>query len=353
MILNKPQVPTNESTREYSDGAIRHTTSVSKISHRNCLIDVSVNQGVVFRDPTNLAVRKMTRILTDVFSIVCLREAERVSALSIDLMDSGVFNLLQNIVLCDEILVDSSGPRLWNLDLFCNRFEGVFTFIEEDSSTINSEKNLLNLSVGDTSDGFLERTQYYLDCARKHNVYLTLHPERERHLRSIIKEDRPQHAAQIAVDYLDREIGNTTAAEYSGIDFAVPPVAEYVVSFCKKNKVDLITGISEIRGNKHALIFRKWCSELDEALVDGRKGRSSVANAQKLLKEMDKVSTGWATDIERYVKYVPRELSLRKIWGIGSLLEATGFSKIQVNDPVLTPKTPHLLFLNDLYREIN
>lgn len=295
----------------------------------------------------------MTRILTDVFSIVCLREAERQPVPSVELIDSGVFNLLQNIVLCDEILVDSSGLRLWKLDLFCNRFESVFTFIEEDSSTTNSEINLLKLGIGEASDGFFERTQYYLDCARKHNVYLTLHPEREQHLRSIIKKDRPQHAAQIAVDYLDREMGNSTAAEYSGIDFAVPPVAEYVVSFCKKNKVDLITGISEIRSNKHALTFRKWCSELDETLVDGRNGRSSVANVQKLLKEVDKVSTGWAIDIERYVKYVPRELSLSKIWGIGSLLEATGLSKIQVNDPVLNPKTPHLLFLNDLYREIN
>ena len=164
--------------------------------------------------------------------------------------------------------------------------------------------------------------------------------------------EMPATTTASAVDYLDRKLGSSTTAEYSGIDFTVPPVADYVFAYSAKNYVNLVTAINEIRSSNNAVRFRKWCAEIDGELANEGRGRASLGAMQKLLRELEIAESRWSADINEHVKYVPREISLRKIWGIGPILQSAGLSTLSIRDPILWSSKPHLLFLNDLYQTV-
>src|SRR5439155_25631162 len=116
-----------------------------------------------------------------------------------------------------------------------------------------------------------------------------------------------------------------------------------VVAFAAKNQMDLITAIKEIRHSKNAVRFRERCGKIDQELTDFT-GRSSVLSLQKLIHEFDKVAAKWENDLDEGVKYVRREVSLRKVWGLGSLLESLGVDKLTLKDPIIFLKDGDLLF---------
>jgi hypothetical protein len=94
----------------------------------------------------------------------------------------------------------------------------------------------------------------------------------------------------------------------------VPAVGDYVMAYAAKNHVDIPTATNEIRLSQNAIRFRERCGKIDEELADFS-GRPSVRALQKLISEIDHVASKWESDLDEGVKYVRREISLRKVWG--------------------------------------
>ena len=138
-------------------------------------------------------------------------------------------------------------------------------------------------------------------------------------------------------------------AQYAAIDFSVPPVADQILWLRKTRGVDLASAVNALRDSKHARRFRRYAADVDAELT-GLSPRASIAPLQRLVREVQEVARSWTEDLDAGVRHVQRRLSLRKIWGLGPILEAFGLDGFAVKDPVLVARKPHLLFLNDLYR---
>lgn len=316
----------------------------------------------------------MSRVLMDIYSVVVLQEALVATESGRQLPHlKSLSNIIENLVLCDKILLEARGSQEWNVSNVSDHFPDVFEFIESGEALglgISKEPGALHtytsrlygyspylenarenryLYSKEFVDAFLRRTDRYLALARKLGVYLSLHPRRSAYLRNALGEPNRQSASQVAVSYFDKRLGSIEAAKYAGVDISVPPVVEYVSAFAAKNKVDLLTASNEIRHGKNAVTFRERCAKVDDE-VAACSGRASVLSLQKLLNEIDRVASKWESDLDEGVKYVRREVSLRKVWGLGSILESFGLDKLTIKDPIVFPNHADLLFLNDLYR---
>ena len=145
---------------------------------------------------------------------------------------------------------------------------------------------------------------------------------------------------------------SSPAYQYASIKLAVPPVVDYVFGFADTQRVNILTAVNEIRESNHAKEFRSWCSEIDVELANAS-GRQSILLIQRLLSEIDKVASEWKSDLDEGVKHVSRTISLKKLWGIGPLLEALNLDTRKIKDPILlSSDTSSLLFLNDIYRPV-
>ena len=192
----------------------------------------------------------MSKVLSDVFSLLRLSSASESKSRLDGETFSDVYTSIQNTILCEEIHIDFDGVQKWGLYDFCNQLEDIFKYVDIPEESNKLDNSVSSRDVDGAQIGFLGRTSHYLECARKLNLYLALHPLRSEHLRQKIAVDCPRYSAATAIDYLDNKIGESTSVEYVGVDFLVPPVADYVMAYCNKKKVDLVTAINEIRDSK-------------------------------------------------------------------------------------------------------
>jgi hypothetical protein len=336
----------------------------------------------------------MSKVLMDVFSVLVLQEDLRGIEGGRPVQDFiAQSNIIENAVLCDKILLESKQSRQWDVTTVTNRLQDVFEFVESgelndsdesvESHTLRelsgylgressvrdsflfvhhidrilkyeavTRDNYLGSYIGSysgSSDAFLERADYYFALARKLGVYLSLHPKRSEYLRSSLGKRRRGPSSKVAISHFDKRLSSIEVAEYAGVDLSVPPVVDYVMAFAAKNRVDILTATNEIRLTRNAVRFRERCGKIDEELTDFA-GRPSVLSLQKLIHDIDEVASKWKNDLDEGVKYVRRQVSLRKVWGLGSLLESLGVDKLTLKDPVIFSRDGDLLFLNDLYR---
>lgn len=305
----------------------------------------------------------MSRIVTDIYSLLWLKGSmERFNGDYDELNMSEIGHTIQNIVLCEKIYVEGEQAKEWGVIDTCQEFEGVFEILnlsDKQSSGTNEIIKRLRSSLNrsrvsyttaeQAGDSFVSRSFEYAVLAKSLKAYLALHPERTFAINNLSNGDSQLSAAEIIIKRLDNKMHNSTACELVGANITVPPVAEHVIAFAKFNNLSLIDAIMVIRSNKNAQAFRKRCYEIDQVMLDVSP-RSAVSEMQKLVEDIDSVASIWTNDINEGVQYVKRTISLSKVWGLGSLLESTGLSKITVKDPILWNKTPDLLFLNGLYK---
>jgi hypothetical protein len=307
----------------------------------------------------------MSTVLLDIYSILTLKSALEASEHQQHLRHfEGFPSIIQSLVLCDKVLLDGEGARGWKVVDVCNQFHDAFALIDSENingTDISAELQGLrttndlmlgtyfNLARG-RRDLLLARVDKYLALARKLGVYLSLHPDRAGKLRAVLGKASRCPTSEIAIAHLDERLAATSVAKYAGIDLLLPPVFEYVMTFMQANKIDLPTAVNEIRCSKNAIRFRNRCQKIDEELVD-LSGRSSVHALQQLISEIDALASKWEKDLDEEVKYIRREISLRKVWGIGVILESIGLGTFTIKDPVISPNHADLLFLNDLYRK--
>ena len=201
------------------------------------------------------------------------------------------------------------------------------------------------LSFGDTHNSLL-RAHYYLELARQLGLFLSPHPNRSLYFKALGKTylGMPQKI----LDFVDETLISSRASQFLSINLEVPAVAELVVNFAIKNRIDVVTAIYEVRNSKNAVSFRKWCRQLSELVRHGRQG---FAAAQAVYKELERHCKAWRSNIGDFVHYRTRTLNLSKIPILGSILTTLGIEKLKYRDPILSGTKPYLLFLNDLYVE--
>lgn len=293
------------------------------------------------------------RTLVDTYSVTALADAAGETPGGD--AESSV-SLIENLVVCDKLIVDAEGIGDWGLRRFCEGFGGAFELLNESPSDRNfplaAIRSLYTVPHPDAPDGterILARTHHYAELAKSLDAYLCLHPSRIEYLYNNFGwKDKPT-TAKLVISHLDQKITQSDAGKMAEIDLRTPPILESVLRFKARESVELPIAINEIRASKNAIAFRKWCSEIDNELR-GCSGRSAIPIMQKLIGELDSVAEAWEKDLNLHVHYKRRTISLKKIWGIGSLLEAVGLSEFEINDPVILQSKQHLLFLNDLYR---
>lgn len=302
----------------------------------------------------------MAIVLSDVYSAIRLaHHLDHPSSLDSEEF-ADIYHIIENLVLCDKLLFEKTRGEKWavasTLSRFCTPIE--YVPFSGDQNTFGSGSYSDPYYWSDVSDAlsldnFLSRSSEYLCQATKLGVYLSIHPSRGSFLVDTLKHNVGRKASDIVISHTENIMRNSEAYKYASVQLSVPPVVDYVLSFAKKNQVNLETAVNEIRESDHAHKFRLWCAEIDVELVNAT-GRSSISLIQKLLLETEKVVSLWREDIDESVKYVSRKISLKKVWGIGKLLEALGIDVIKIKDPILTsPTTNCLFFLNDIYRPIH
>lgn len=295
----------------------------------------------------------MSKVVMDIYSAVffvrdCQKRTEP---------NSDTWHTIENIILCDQIILDDDGANMLGIkDFLEENYPGVFQFenllrgTEYEFTNKNAEEECFYYIYHDRkTESFLNRAVGYLDAAQKHNVYWSLHPSRAAHLKKALQVSPNLPPASQFVEYVDDKMSQSDAVRIIGYDVNVPPVVDQVVLLRAKEGIPLNEAIYQIREADHTKQFRKWAGQLDEALL--HKTRSNVMKVQEALVEIDQVCKEWVyKHVGSGVLYKKRKISLRELpFGIGAILKVVDSGQFVINDPILIPEKPHLLFLNDLY----
>lgn len=292
----------------------------------------------------------MARVLTDLYSILRLREDDARNEMSTERMGHDSLSLLQSLVISESVILDGRRAPEWHLSEFCAKFGDVFRL--EDLGDLwdsNTMESIRAESGAPNEDPFLLGGLAYLKVAQQLGVYLLVHPSRSRFLNRFGNSTAKSPIAEVIVGEFEKHLAETAATPYAAVDFSVPPVAERILWLRKTHGIDVATAVNELRNSKHARRFRKYAADLDSELW-ALSPRASIAPLQRMVREVHEVARVWSEDLDADVHHVERRVSLRKLWGLGPILESLGIDGFTVKDPVLFAKNPHLLFLNDLYR---
>lgn len=310
----------------------------------------------------------MAIVLSDVYSVIRLASDLSDSPTLAGAKLGDTYHLIENLVLCDKLLFEKTRGERWAVASSLSAFTTPIEFITFSSELSTPDPGYGQRPYGDTNgnindpsprnsaqlaDNFLSRSSDYLCQARKLGVYLSLHPSRNSFLVDALKHTLTKKASDIVISHTENIMQDSQAYQYASVKLSVPPVVDYVFGFAKRSRVNVATAVNEIRESDHARKFRRWCAEIDVELANAT-GRSSISLIQRLLSETEKVVSSWRVDLDEGVTHVSRTISLKKVWGIGPLLEALSLDTMKIKDPFfLSPKTSSLFFLNDIYRPIH
>lgn len=74
----------------------------------------------------------MSRILIDTYSTLCLAEYTSERTPNKELLPD-MYHTIENMVLCEEVLVPRNQAERWGLNEIRERFQGIFAFVEAES----------------------------------------------------------------------------------------------------------------------------------------------------------------------------------------------------------------------------
>lgn len=288
----------------------------------------------------------MSNVLTDLYSMFvfsCIYERKvKQNDISIN---SDCFPLIENLVLCDKIVLESNGVKHHGLQNVCSQFPDAITYIED----INLYEKNTNEETQFVGNDFNKRGLVYANLARKHGIYYSPHPIRDKVLSEEITKYIERTATSVIQEF-DQRFSETQSGEISNVNVKIPPIVEHVLYFSKAQNISISESINEIRNSKNARMFREHFNALDFELRN-LSPRKKIAVYQPIFSEIDKLCSIWEADMDAEVKYRKREIKLAKIPIAGKVLESIGIGNILINDPILFSSSPHLLFINDLYQK--
>jgi len=286
----------------------------------------------------------MTEILTDVFSMIKLRNLRSNDNLSKKQIQD-IAHTLENLVLCDRLLVERTRADEYGIFAEFKSLRECLKGIEAPSDFHRNYGESYQ-SLRDVTSRFHARTIDYVNLSTELEVYLCLDPSRHPGLQELASLDGP--TAHEVVQRFHRKLASGDAGTLARIKVDAPPVLQAVLQK-HSSGTDLISAVLELRNSKNAERFRAACKKLDDT-IKKIGPEAALKPAQDLRNELNEVSTQWEFDLDEGVRYVKRTLNFGKIWGLGPFLEFFGLEKFSIRDPVISSRKPHLLFLNDLYR---
>ena len=257
---------------------------------------------------------------------------------------SNCFPLIENLILCNKIVVEQKGVNYHNMGSICDVFSDAIKYIRDSrlyKETWQSSTHFIGKNI-------LKRSLLYADVARDADIYYAPHPYREKTLSRKIPKYIDQ-TAKTVIRLFDQKFNESNGGIISNVNVKIPPVVEHVLFFSKTQKKTISESINEIRNSKNAQLFRNYFFTLDQELRDLSQ-RKKIHIYESLFRDIDKLCTVWLYDIDSEVRYRIRKINLSKIPMIGKLLGALGSDKFTIKDPILFAKAPYFLFINDLYR---
>lgn len=280
----------------------------------------------------------MPKVLTDTFSIITFAGMQNdFPGKQCGTKFNRINHVIENLILCDEIILNVDGVNRNNLSTFCSKFSDLIRLIEVPSLA----KDDAEVSKNST------RALKYLNVSADLGVYYSPHPSREIYISDVVSKYTKQVASKI-ISYVDNKIFSAEIDGFAKVDIFLPPILEHVISFSVKNNMSISDSILEIRNSRNAKIFREYCSNLDDELSHSLP-RKQIKIYKSLLNDLNSLCDKWKNDLDDGVKYKKRKISLAKIPYIGRLLEVAGIDGCIVKDPMLTKKEKYFLFLNELY----
>ncbi len=295
----------------------------------------------------------MNKVLSDIFSLFSFRHLDAIPSNLNFRTYEHFFHLIENLIICDKIVAISGGIERYDLDEFCKAFDGVFEYIEEpvlNSHLYPSKQNYIKQDEDKYNLDIEKRSLLYLKVAREYSLYFAPHPIRHNFIIKFAYELKGNFIAKELINYFDRQIVSEWNGKFFRIDIEIPPIVEHVIYFAKRNRCLISESVNIIRNSKNALLFRKYCSELDNELRECSP-RKKIQLCQALFKDLDKLCENWQQDLDNEVKYTRRHIKLSKLPFLGKLFEFFGINELEVKDPMLFLNRPYFLFINDIYRQ--
>jgi len=289
----------------------------------------------------------MSKVLTDLYSLFdfdLVADTYFDGEVSEEL--TNCYPFIENLLLCDKIMVDRNGVELFQLEGLCKNMDDVFSYIEDE--------RLYSKDRAEYSQGYSvepqsphERAYTYMVTAKDKGVYFAPHPNREKILATEIS-NHVRRTAKAVIDYVDGKVMQTEEGGIVNIDIQVPPLVEHVLHFSRTKKITITESVNELRNSKNARSFRSYFDTLDEELA-GLSPRKKLASLQPLFEDIKRLSDAWAIDLHNEVKYRKRRINLTKLPLVGIVFAALGTPSLEVNDPVLSEPKDYRLFLNEIY----
>ncbi len=287
----------------------------------------------------------MANVLTDLYSIAELSDIYKTICKSSDLTYySENFQLIENLVLCDKIVLESNGVKRHYMGNFCSEFSDAIAYIEDDRLYEKTAFDDIEM-IGNIDD----RGGIYSKVASENDIYYSPHSSREKIFLDNVSKFIDRTAVSI-IEQFDQKFNESQSGVISNINVKIPPIVEHVMYFSKAQNISIADSINEIRHSKNASLFRQYFNDLDAELRN-LSPRKKIAVYQPIFRDINKLCNEWISDMDAEVKYRQRTISLSKIPIIGKVLESFGVSDFSFNDPILFPDYPHLLFINDLYQK--
>lgn len=287
----------------------------------------------------------MSEVLTDLYSLFSFKYLYDRKSKNFDSEKyAKCFHLIENLVLCDKVVVEKNGLYHHGLKRVYSEFPDAFRLIEDKRLYEKTPYETIHMS-----NDFSQRANVYAEVAKENDIYYSPHPERERVLTGIVNR-YVEMTTKSVIEQFDQKIIESQDGVISNIDVKIPPVVEHVIYFSKAQNISISESINEIRYSKNGVAFRRYFADLDGEMKS-LSPRKKLPAQQKLCKELDQLYGEWLNDMNSEVRYRKRKIKLAKIPIIGKILESVGMSEININDPIIFPGKPHLLFINDLYQK--
>ncbi len=255
------------------------------------------------------------------------------------------FSLIENLILCDKLVVESNGVSYHRLSKICNTFSDSFRFIE-DNRLYDRTSFENTVIVGTDID---QRGLVYADVANENEIYYSPHPEREKLLTNTIQQYVDKTAVSV-IEQFDQKFNESRSGVVANINVQIPPIVEHVLFYAKAQNITVAESINEIRNSKNATLFRNYFSDLDAELKE-LSPRKKIPVYQKLFQEINHLCVIWEQDMDSEVLYKKRNINLTRIPILGKLFDLAGLGEVTINDPILLANKQHLLFINDLYQK--
>jgi hypothetical protein len=287
----------------------------------------------------------MAEILTDIYSLYSFAQFHdtRLKGYSIDGF-SECYPIFENLILCDKVVVEQNGVRHYCLEAVCNDLLDAIGYIT-DSRLYGETSIYKNTYV----DNISYRGLIYADVAKESNLYFSPHPDREGFISNRIVKYIKTTAA-IIIEHFDQQFNQSASGQFASFNIKIPPVVEHILYFSKAQDKTILESVNEIRNSKNAIAFRQYIQKLDDELKD-LTPRKRIEIYQPLFRDIDRLCNSWSLDMKNEVQYRKRRISLSTIPIMGKLLDVIGAGQIEIKDLILFSDTPHLLFINDLYRK--